>query len=62
MKSFILGIIVGAVLMGTFAIAQNQDFYGRPQFGKKVYPPADAFGRPNPPEETYLKKHKNDPC
>jgi hypothetical protein len=49
MKSFMLGILVGSSLMGAVAIAQNEDFYGRPQWGQKIYPKHDAYGRPNPP-------------
>jgi hypothetical protein len=50
MKQFMLGVIVGSVIVGSVAVAQNNDIYGRPQWGK----------RPNFPEQHGLKKH--DPC
>ncbi len=60
MRNLIFGIIIGSVLTGVFAFAQNEDFYGRPQWGQKIYPKSDAYGRPNPPQENYLKKRKGD--
>lgn len=62
MRNLMLGILIGSVLTGTIAIAQNEDFYGRPQWGKRIYPKQDAYGRPNPPQEDYLlhKKHRGD--
>ena len=51
MRHLLLGIAVGVVLggLGT-GFAQNQDFYGRPQWGRQVTPPMDAYGRPNFPQ------------
>jgi hypothetical protein len=60
MKTFILGILIGSFLTGAIAIAQNEDFYGRPQWGKQIAPKSDAYGRPNQPQENYLKRHKGD--
>lgn len=65
MKLFMLGIITGSLLTGLVATAQNNDFYGRPQWGQQTYPPYDAYGRPNPPPtssefEPYTPRKK--PC
>jgi hypothetical protein len=60
MKQFMLGVIVGSVIVGSVAVAQNNDIYGRPQWGKQITPQRDAYGRPNFPEQHGLKKH--DPC
>lgn len=63
MKLFMAGMILGSVLTGLMVEAQNvqPDFYGRPQWGKQITPPYDAFGRPNftePPGNLPMKK----PC
>lgn len=63
MKQLIVGILIGSCLTGVLAFAQNPDFYGRPQWGKKVYPPYDAYGRPNPPPvEDHLLPKRHNPC
>jgi hypothetical protein len=63
MKNFILGILIGSFLTGAMAVAQNEDFYGRPQWGRKTYPPSDSYGRPNqPPVENHLKQRRGEPC
>lgn len=50
MRNVLIGLALGVVLggLGT-SLAQNSDFYGRPQFGPRTTPPTDFYGRPNFP-------------
>lgn len=52
MRNLLIGLTLGVVLggLGT-GLAQNRDFYGRPQWGNQVTPPQDGYGRPNFPQQ-----------
>jgi hypothetical protein len=64
MKMFTLGLLLGCLITAFAAWAQNPDIYGRPQWGKQITPPSDAYGRPNFPAQQGLKKHDkpDNPC
>jgi hypothetical protein len=64
MKMFTLGLIIGCLVTALAAWAQNPDIYGRPQWGKQITPPKDAYGRPNFPNAEGPKRQdkSNDPC
>ena len=46
MKMFSIGLI-GCLWTALTSWGQSPEIYGRPQWGKQIIPPSDAYGRAN---------------